>query len=625
MSGKRRKADKTSREPASARSMRARGVLASNEKVEGGTARQNKGMGYSLCGVVGVLMVAALVLFQGGYYAGATCAIACVAIVAYAIACAVRKEWRVPSKTSLLLLCVACVFLLSTGVHGFAVTMLQESMMWFAVAGMSLWCAFDSLGEKRKSLELLCIVGAILAGIGLVMFVGVIPVEGTVNAGRLMFTFQYANTAGLFFAVICILCLCTDRKAVRVVSVVPFAALCLTQSVGALIVFALALLVLGWWKLRDGQIKPVVFAGGSVAAVAIVVGAAFVLRDRFAQAAQTFIERVIQVLDGATLFGTHPLLGIGPDQWQFMCSSVQTAQYRAANVHCSYMQIALDGGVLALLAIAVLVGFGMWSLLKAGDKAAALCAGMVTLHALVDFDLQFSSVLVLLALLLAPTGELGTAGGLLKRAGEGKRFAADDERNDAVAALSHEGGSSEQGNERSHRKAPLIGCAAMLVCTMAASAFGVYLDMRAGDVQTAFAQADAAAARQAFSSAPYLERDPLMSVYATGAAYRAGEFEQVVALSADMPRTLENVSLYRVLSLYQLGEYESARQELTSVLHGNPYNVELYRAVRQFVEGERAEAELVAVYNEGCSFANSLITQGHAAWLSGQVRMEEVR
>ena len=66
-----------------------------------------------------------------------------------------------------------------------------------------------------------------------------------VSSGRLMFTFQYANTAGLFYAVTATILLCSSSRRRRVLAAAPIVALLLTQSIGVIGVFLVGLAVVG--------------------------------------------------------------------------------------------------------------------------------------------------------------------------------------------------------------------------------------------------------------------------------------------------------------------------------------------------------------------------------------------
>lgn len=221
------------------------------------------------------------------------------------------------------------------------------------------------------------------------------------DPGRLAFPLQYPNASGALFAAGALLACASEDRRLRSLAVAPFYALFLTQSGGALLACALATTVFIFPRLRprvegcetsalisvfgvllaliaDAHLTPpagiavaifsmaviwrfgtpwssffsghwrFVAMGGALALVVPV--AALPLQDRIAEASQTLIERLIQMSDGLALLSANPLLGIGPNQWQFVCQEIQSAQYQANVIHCSYIGLALDGGVPAAIA-----------------------------------------------------------------------------------------------------------------------------------------------------------------------------------------------------------------------------------------------------------------------------------
>lgn len=541
-------------------------------------------------GYVAVALVCALVLFQGGYYAGATCVIGFVGVTAYVVFAIVRKERRVCPWPVLALFAVALLYLISSFVHSATITMLQETATWFAAAGMSLWCVQSTSADKRAALDALAGAGIVLAVVGIAMFAGIVPVEGSVNAGRLMFTFQYANTAGLFFAVIAVLCLCSNNRWYRLAAIVPTVALLLTKSVGAIAVFIIAAIIVAVRWVRENHPKPAIVAGGALAVLAACVAAAVLFHDRVSQAAQTFIERGIQVLDAGSLLATAPFAGIGPDQWQFAYTSAQTAQYQAANVHCSYMQVALDAGIAAALVLLAMAVFGMWRLARSGEFAAALCMGMVAVHALVDFDFQFSAIVVLAALLVAgPLDDIGAD------APPASRFAV---RGNAVL------------------------CWVVAACALVASCGAVCLDLRAGALHAASARLDAEATAAIYEAGPFMQGDLAMETLVAGALYQTGDFQATVDFAEGLATQDEGLALYDALAQIGLGNDAAACETLSDALHDHPYNVQFYEAVRDCIVDNDLGQSYASMFDEQAARANELSQEGHAAWLSNQEPIE---
>ena len=582
-----------------------------------------------VCEIVPAVLVGALVLFQGGYYAGATCVIALVSLVVLAVFAIMRKNaGLVPAGESarsggsggsgrsgglplplplplapLLIALIGMLHLASALVHGATATMLLECATWFAVAGMSLWCVRGSASSRTRMLDDLAAVGAVLAVSGILMFVGLLPFEGTVNAGRLMFTFQYANTAGLFFGVVAILCLCSSRKRYRLMALLPVIALGMTQSAGALAMFLVALIAVGVRYAVVEKPDRRLVLGAAVAGVAVFAAAIVLLQARLAQAAQTFVERIVQMLDALAVLGGNLVLGIGPDSWQFTYPTVQTAQYRAADVHCSYLQVALDGGVLAALVLVALIVVGVWVLVRMRDFRGVVCVLMIAAHAAFDFDFQFASIVVLLAMLVSvPDGALGGATG-------GAPAGASNGANGEKAAPVGRAVSS---------RARAAACWAVAACALAGCVVGVYLDTRMGEVQTACARGQADEAAALLESVPLLADDLSLRVQVVGALLAAGDYDAVLVEAQGYERTLGSIGLYRAISLSELGRSGEALDAFEQLLEDFPYDVDLYEAVRAYGEERTLGDEFAQMYNVRAAHANELAASGHAAWLGNQ-------
>ena len=116
----------------------------------------------------------------------------------------------------------------------------------------------------------------------------------------------------------------------------------------------------------------------------------------------TFLGRLLYWKDGLRLFLHHPL-GTGYLGWHFLQYPNQTGVYAVQYIHNDYLQILLDVGV---------VGFGLFAFAlaaaffaKGTDRRRRLMLLAFGGHLLMDFDLQFVSMFLLLAALLYTPGE----------------------------------------------------------------------------------------------------------------------------------------------------------------------------------------------------------------------------
>ncbi len=404
------------------------------------------------------VLLGVLVAWQGGYYPEASALVGAAAFAAalalLAVRVARRRRVRVPFTVPCAFGVAACL-LAGGALHGSLENGFDLALLWLCAAAFALMAA-----EIRRTcvLDALAWLGVAAAVLGILMFAGLVPFPGSVVAGRLQFTFQYANAAGAWYAATCLLALASEGAALRRAACLPLLALLLTQSMGsilletcavaalcpvktcakepvaalgvvaqaasALIGFAACLLAgslaapvaavaalaasCGLSALVEGRLGDEDSAAYRILAVSAVLAVAagllcaglLVATGRLGQAAATFAERLAQMRDAATLLSASPLLGIGPDGWAASYQAVQTADYKTSVVHCGYLQLALDGGVVAPLLLVGAIGVGFSRAARRRDLASALPVALLALHSLVDFDLRFAALAAVLLVLL---------------------------------------------------------------------------------------------------------------------------------------------------------------------------------------------------------------------------------
>lgn len=410
-----------------------------------------------ISGIAFLVSFAALLLLQGGYYSGPACLIGVFAgacSIAIAMWAVVAKKSCRCSLASVGFIVIGACALLSCMVNEGDILMLAEAFPWFSVAGFGLLC--DQVGDRDRFVRWFAVLGVACAAAAILMAADLVPYPGSFIANRLQFTFQYANAAGIFFAVVTVLAVCSDDRKLRRLGVIPMFAMLLTRSMGASIAFASAavIMVVTWSKRNEmsdiiGFIASVLFAfiafavcvmfGGQwallcavvagcanwftigwlhrvkdrlpsrrvvlgclIVGTALVIGSASVLLpDRLVQAASTMIERSEQIRDACALIVAHPIYGLGPDGWDGAYALVQTTDYIASSVHCSYLQVWLDTGIVGFAVFVCLIGMGLWQAFKDRQIVIGICLLMLAVHFLVDFDIQFAAIGGLLVFLLS--------------------------------------------------------------------------------------------------------------------------------------------------------------------------------------------------------------------------------
>jgi len=105
----------------------------------------------------------------------------------------------------------------------------------------------------------------------------------------------------------------------------------------------------------------------------------------------TLVERWITFQDAITMMRGNLLLGIGAGNWQEQQFFYQSAPYSVKYIHNYYLQLMLDGGLLApLLFIATMLPAIIKGIRNKSVHAFILIA--VLLNALMDIDLIFTAV-----------------------------------------------------------------------------------------------------------------------------------------------------------------------------------------------------------------------------------------
>lgn len=566
--------------PAASRNGRSGGnkkKAADVEMTSGRLSAAGEGASLGLAGIVLLAQVVLLACLQGGFFGAPVCLcgiVSWVSVAGLGLSGRARKGFgAVPALFCVLALCYA----LSLFVNGFNLTGASETATWFAIAGASA-LAFQLAPHQRMTLfSGLAGFGAVYALAGIVAFV-VFPDGGWVHNDRLDMSFEYANALAAFLAICFWLGVCSPFRWVRVASVLPLIALALTQSGGAAVALCASAIVFAAWRCaRQRRILPQVAASvravlGAVLSAGLValagVLAAVLLPGRVDAALQSFAERMIQMHDGLGLLLGRPLLGIGPDAWQFVYPYIQTAQYRVSVVHFSVLQIALDAGLLGLAALVAVVVLGVRSQLTSNGRRSDVTAALFALvflciHSSLDFDLQFGAIALVFALLITdPEG--------------------------AVPAWCRRGFMSA------------TSVAGALLCLL-----GILAGVPSNTMAAAIRAGNPDEAAVYFESNGIVQSDiPLQTRYLQATAQLGDEAAVEAWTDAHgAPTDEQALIVYQVY--YASGQTEQAAQILLDALESQPYNLMFYQAAQKVVtqqplptaQQQRFEQD-VAAFNE---------------------------
>lgn len=570
--------------------------------------------------VLCVAPIALLVLLQGGFFALPTCVVGVLSCVVGTVAwmrLSARKQ-EVPVY-ALLLAALAVAYAISAFATGATLTTLGEAGAWAACAGYAIACCALSSRSRSAAFAVLSWLGIATAVIALLLHANMVTGDGA-QANRLQFTFGYANAAAAWFGTITFLCLLAPYQRVRSCTALSAAALLQTQSGGGILVFAIIAVVVAvswvrhqdWSKLLFALAQAVVavllfaigvLAGGILAMLAIIAAialcyasagwwqqnaesvyerravevlacvlavcaviGAFLLQGRIVAAIASLQERSHMIFDALYLWSTSPLVGIGPNNWQYLYAYVQSVSYYTTVVHSSLAQLAVDAGLLGLVPFVAVCAIGVLGLIKqkgannsdpntepalqSADKLAStdqlaawtfarLCAALFLLtHACIEFALQFSALAFVLVLLLANTQTLAP-------------------RIKGVIAG--------------------IACLVLLpICAM-----GLLCASTSSVIEMSSARGDYQLCARMFTSNPLARADVSAQQEYAASLYDQQQYQQVIDAFARMQAPTDRSVYYAVLAYEAQGMREEATQLLVDRLEKQPYNVEFCQSAKQ--------------------------------------------
>ena len=511
-------------------------------------------------------ILAMLLALQGGYYPAAM-GIAGIALAALNCARAIRDRPRKPHAPliasaafaiCLLAWCAALPFL--DGIASYE-TLSAISRPALAIATAAYWLQL-SQDEKHSAIKLVAYEGALFSIVALLVFAGVLPYSGAVVDGRLQFTFQYANAAGVYFAVMsCLIWSQARTRAAKALVAAPSICTALTQSMGT---FAATALVAGAWAVkklklarlkRDNATQTKATAGkiviAALGAVALAALAVFIgVPERLDSALQTGMERLIQTIDGTRALASAPLIGIGPQQWRVVHPLVQSAQYTANVIHNGYLGFSLSYGLIGT-ALAALCMLMLW---KGTTKAAEdripgahPAAALLLIHVLVDFDLAFGSIIMLLVLALLSNREFPSTARTASSAPD------------------------------QHARARFLLPATLVVTLLACGASALVFDVRENQILSDIQALGPQAASQQIAADPLARRDQTVRTRLYQSCVTSDECETALELNDKVPLAVAAPGMTALARcLYTAQRPEEAELLLLNALQDRPYDIAAY-------------------------------------------------
>ena len=378
-----------------------------------------------------------ILLFQGGF----NDSIWSLAGIVASVFLIFKGKRRPPAPIAFLLLSMVLIYCVAMLYHGLTFEALA-SVNRVIVVFLMLMVFYNIEADIDNTI---LITGLVAAGIGIAAFSGIFTWTGAVSARRLQSTFQYANTAGLFFAVSAFVAHQHEKR--KPYAFILEMAMLLTQSVGAILVYIFGWIIVGitkrskvdyivyslvlalisttfvfglvyiigipqlgilppiiifltWKKYQQYVIKiiPPKFILWIGAGILPVIGAVLIF-TRGLRPIATYIERIIQSIDGISIILRYPF-GLGPGSWQFLFTTYQSAPYEVSKIHNEYVAMGVDAGFLIIIPTIILLIY--WIKHQKWDYK-SICVVMILLHGVMDIPFSFLIIVILLVILVVKT------------------------------------------------------------------------------------------------------------------------------------------------------------------------------------------------------------------------------
>ena len=288
----------------------------------------------------------------------------------------------------------------------------------FLYEGLKIALLFAGISVS-KSEDKETLIGGFYISISVASFIGIVAYILNIDGNELVNLiddtkvlqglFGYANTMALFSGIGVILSiyyrsLYKDYKFIHECILIENAiALILTKSLFGLATLIFVALVTLFIKFRESRKYILVSAG----IIAIVVLGIFITGNEEVLLRSTVASRLIYWQDALKVIIRYPF-GIGVHNWESIQYGVQTADYSVKYVHNGFIQLLLDGGILAFAGLTLLSVYGYIGLIKKYvEKKNELYLCLIAIltfivtHSFVDINFAYGIVWFLLGLILS--------------------------------------------------------------------------------------------------------------------------------------------------------------------------------------------------------------------------------
>lgn len=285
---------------------------------------------------------------------------------------------------------------------------LDPDASWMGMLRLCGWMLFAllvlqwPLEQRRRLLMCVPVSGAVAVAVSLLAGLNPVWRPFFYEAGRLAGPFQYANAFALFLLIgLMMLPSAWPRWLWGGIALLLLFGIVATGSRSGLI---LLVLWLAFVLVRHHQACRVLPLLGIIAIAGIALAlwndgwvfARFLKMDSLS----TVWGRLLYNKDGIRLLLQRPL-GVGYLGWFYLQRMIQTGVYNVRYVHNDWLQMALDYGLPAALA---LLGLVIWRLRK--GVLCPMATVCIALHCLLDPDLEFQCLMFFWILALTPCTEV---------------------------------------------------------------------------------------------------------------------------------------------------------------------------------------------------------------------------
>lgn len=272
----------------------------------------------------------------------------------------------------------------------------QLSILMFIIILMQ----FDK-EERNELLLLIPFLGILMIGISLMgYFIPVMKNFFIVN-GRIGGFFQYPNTFALFLLIGCVI-LYAHRDFYSNSNIfLPILLIGIILTGSRAIYILTAIMLIYVMKNNPQYIKKILIF---VTTLILIVALINILKidikvlkrlTQFSFSSSTLLGRILYYKDGIKVLLSHPL-GLGYLGYFFLEPSIQTGVYSIRFIHNDLLQIALDVGIIpCIMFISIIISSLFSQNVKKENK---IILGLIIVHSLFDFDLQYIAIFLILIL-----------------------------------------------------------------------------------------------------------------------------------------------------------------------------------------------------------------------------------